>query len=182
MTNINNFIHPLKRLEAIADPEIRKQAIKNFDQSYYDENKQYDNNTVCDAIACMCEWGETPQGRDYWFSIYKLGLIRALAIIPEEPSKERSETAYNYSFANNSTGGRQIPTMEQVKNLRYIDTGRLVAENTQLKTENEKLRQFGSKVFNLYKTWCIDYPFVTDEFKELQKESEQLLNQDFKTE
>ena len=53
---------------------------ENFNSAFREENSRYDTNrelTYLDPASCLNDafnWGNTPQGHDYWYRIY--GLLR----------------------------------------------------------------------------------------------------------
>lgn len=118
MTKNNNIIPPLVRLGRIADPDIRKKAIKNFNAVHYAKHIESDVGLhVADAISCGFSWAKTPkgQGLNYWNRIWKLALKGELKLLPEQSEGEQTEN----NFMKPLTIEEKLQFIERLKELCF---------------------------------------------------------------
>lgn len=188
--------HPLERLKRIADETIRKQAIENFNQEYYDENSKNDNGNLESAIMWSFDWLNSPQKYDYWNQIWNLSINNQLELLPEpiEGDDFYCKTKYSENFlceeqcdackkADELTIPEPIednPTLGDKTSLANVD---IYEQNTQLKLENEKLREFAANYVTHVENNIINNVYSADEltllipFVNLKDQAKQLLNQ-----
>lgn len=120
MNEKNEIKHPLERYKLIADPTIRQQAIDNFNEEYYNDDKHLDYGSVEDAIFLMCLWGDTEQGLDYWGEIYKKIKRGILPLLPEpiEDKESNQENTNHTPYILESEHERIVSKLEaEVKRL-----------------------------------------------------------------
>lgn len=140
--------HPLERYKLIADPTIRQQCIDNFDEELYiaELNVGYeDGGTIADAIYSGFDWDKSPQGYEYWEGVHNRAVIGILPLLPEPIEEPLTE-----------------PTNEP-------------NELNQLRTENEKLRDWIKNIVNRESMYTVKGQGKTLTAKEI-REAKQLLN------
>lgn len=144
----NEIKHPLERYKLIADPTIRQQAIDNFDEEFYNNNKHLDDGSIDDAIHLGFYWFLTSEKTKYWSNIRKRILEGTLELLPEpieEPTKYISR-----EIADQYQGLFNLISKEHGLTLTISEMDDIVSESLklasqseidQLRTENEKLRE-----------------------------------------
>lgn len=128
----NEIKHPLERYKLIADPTIRQQCIDNFNEDYYNDDKHLDDGSVEDAIFVMCLWSDTEQGYDYWEEIYNKIKRGTLPLLPEPIE------------GNPTLGDKTLLAKGDI----YAEFNHLAEQYDQLRTENEKLREWIISIVN----------------------------------